>query len=342
MLKRLLFVFLFVLSALACWRVVSCSSAKPVISFYYWRTVYHLSEKEHQILTDLNVQRLYIRYFDVTADKEELHPTAVIQFEEKPSCEVIPVVYIKLDALEWKVLSAPSFALADSVMLLVRNISKSNEINFKEIQFDCDWNESTEKEYFKFIDRVRELNPELMVSSTIRLHQIKYQEKTGVPNVHTGTLMYYNMGRIAADTLNSIYDRDIARQYIGGLTDYNLPLNVAIPIFSWGVQSRGNQVVDLLNKINLAHLKNDTLFQQNSAREFTAIHNGVFEEVYFAQGDRLKLEYVSAEDIQGAIEDVSDFIRQPPREIILYDLDQLNFENQTYEKSFLFSLCNSF
>ena len=30
----------------------------------------------------------------------------------------------------------------------------------------------------------------------------------------------------------------------------DLPLNIAVPIFSWGVQSRGNAVVNLLNKID--------------------------------------------------------------------------------------------
>jgi hypothetical protein len=237
---------------------------------------------------------------------------------------------------------ASNFALADSVLLLINNISNAEGIEYKEVQFDCDWNESTEEEYFAFIDLIKERRPDLDITSTIRLHQVKYQEQTGIPNVHSGTLMYYNMGRIAADSLNSIYDRDIARQYIAGLDDYNLPLNIAIPVFSWGVQSRGNAVVDLLNKINFGELKSDTLFKQNSEREFEAKHNGIFEDVYFAKGDRLKLEYASPEDIRTAIQDISEYLQEAPKEIILYDLDELNFENQIYEKEFFHSLCASF
>jgi hypothetical protein len=97
-----------------------------------------------------------------------------------------------------------------------------------------------------------------------------------------------------------------------------------------------------LNKINFRELKSDTLFKQNSEREFEAKHNGIFEDVYFAKGDRLKLEYASPEDIRTAIQDISEYLQEAPREIILYDLDELNFENQIYEKEFFHSLCASF
>jgi len=340
--RKLTFIALAALALIVCWRILSYNSTKPVISFYYWKTVFELTEKEHQLLADLEVKRLYIRYFDVISSEEGLKPSAIVQFKEKPICEVVPVVYITTDAMVAKGEYASNFALADSVLLLINNISTEEGIEYKEVQFDCDWNESTEEEYFAFIDLVQERSPNLKVSSTIRLHQVKYQERTGVPNVHSGTLMYYNMGRIAADSLNSIYDRDIARQYIAGLDDYNLPLNIAVPVFSWGVQSRGNAVVDLLNKINFRELKSDTLFKQNSEREFEAKYNGIFEDVYFARGDRLKLEYASPEDIRTAIQDISEYLQEAPKEIILYDLDELNFENQIYEKEFFHSLCASF
>ena len=340
--RKSIFVALAVLAVIVCWRIVSCDSNKPVISFYYWKTVFELTEKEHQLLADLEVKRLYIRYFDVISSEQGLKPDAIVQFKEKPTCEVVPVVYITTDAMMAKGGYATNFALADSVLLLINNISRAEGIEYKEVQFDCDWNESTEEEYFAFIDLIQERSPNLMVTSTIRLHQVKYQERTGIPSVHSGTLMYYNMGRIASDSLNSIYDRDIARQYIAGLDDYNLPLNIAIPVFSWGVQSRGNAVVDLLNKISFSELKSDTLFKQNSEREFEAKYNCIFEDVYFAKGDRLKLEYASPEDIRTAIQDISEYLQEAPKEIILYDLDELNFENQIYEKEFFHSLCASF
>ena len=95
-------------------------------------------------------------------------------------------------------------------------------------------------------------------------------------------------------------------------------------------------------RVSSTQLKSDTLFTQISDRVFEAKHNGIFEDVYFAQGDRLKLEYASPEDIRTAIQDISEYLQETPKEIILYDLDQLNFENQIYEKEFFHSLCASF
>ena len=98
----------------------------------------------------------------------------------------------------------------------------------------------------------------------------------------------------------------------------------------------------LLNKISFSELKSDTLFQQISERVFEAKHNGVFENRYIAQGDRIKLEFATPADLKQAISDISKYIEEVPKEIILYDLDQINLQNQVYEKDFFHSLCASF
>ena len=320
----------------------SCSSTKPKLSFYYWKTVFQLSQQEHQLLSELQIDRLYIRYFDVVNQGGSIEPVGIVQFKEKPACEVVPVIYITNDAMQqigemWR-----PFSLSDSIAKLVTNISVAEGIVVNEIQLDCDWTESTEKVYFDLIEELRNKNPNIHFSSTIRLHQIKYKKSTGIPHVDSGTLMYYNMGRIGADTLNSIYDRSIAVQYLSELYDYELPLNLALPVFSWGVQIRGNDVVDLVNKIDFAALKRDPIFVQTSTREFVAKDNGVFENKYFAKGDRIKLEYATPDAIREAVKDVADHMLTSPKEIILYDLDELNFENQSYEKGFFASLCTAF
>jgi len=338
---RFILLFLGVLWGVS-WVFSACNTPKPKLSFYYWKTVFELTEREHQLLSELQIDRLYIRYFDVVVQNDGLEPVGIIQFKEKPSCEVVPVIYLTNEAMQhlegmWRPMN-----LADSIMKLVTNISVAEEIVVNEIQLDCDWTESTEKAYFNLVEELRNKNSNIHFSSTIRLHQIKYKERTGIPHVDSGTLMYYNMGSIGADTLNSIYDRSIALQYLSELYDYELPLNVALPIFSWGVQIRGNEVVDLVNKIDIAAIKKDSLFVQTSAREFVAQSNGVFENKYFAQGDRVKLEYATPQAIREAVADIADHVSSTPKEIILYDLDELNFENQSYEKGFFASLCTAF
>ena len=92
----------------------------------------------------------------------------------------------------------------------------TNHLKFKELQIDCDWTESTRDKYFHLLSTLRnelERNKQI-ISATIRLHQVKYAAITGIPPVHRGMLMYYNMGKINATDNNSVYDKKIAEKYI--------------------------------------------------------------------------------------------------------------------------------
>ena len=111
-----------------------------------------------------------------------------------------------------------------------------------EIQFDCDWTQSTKEKYFKFLRHFRQLqnDPTFQLSATIRLHQIKFANQTGVPPVNRGMLMFYNMADLESiKTPNSILDLEVAHQYIDSQTTYELPLDFALPIFSLGCPVSG-------------------------------------------------------------------------------------------------------
>jgi len=60
-----------------------------------------------------------------------------------------------------------------------------------EVQIDCDWTGSTKAVYFELLEL---LQKRFDLSVTIRLHQLKYQNKTGIPPVEKGVLMVYNVG----------------------------------------------------------------------------------------------------------------------------------------------------
>ncbi|MGG2305049.1 hypothetical protein ACE4Z6_26875, partial [Salmonella enterica] len=93
-------------------------------------------------------------------------------------------------------------------------------------QIDCDWTLGTKEKYFSLLKRIKE-RMALPLSCTIRLHQVKYQAKTGVPPVDRGMLMYYNMGHVEGATeTNSIYDPANADKYVSYVKDYPLPLDV--------------------------------------------------------------------------------------------------------------------
>ena len=307
--------------------LVACSAKTEKIdtAFYFWRTTFSLTQTEQQYLKDLDVKKLYIRYFDVGLQNKEAVPVAPVVFSQKPAgYNVVPVVYIKNEVF---LQNGAADSLAVKVYNYIQQINKSANISVNEIQFDCDWSLKSKQNYFQFIEEFKKLHPNL--SATIRLHQIKYPEKTGIPSVKTGVLMYYNMGVINASEDNSIYNQKTTKNYINSLKNYNLPLNIALPVFSWGVHVRSNQVTNLIGGLRVNDLTGDQ-FEKISENRYKVLKDVVFKGRYLAKDDEIKIEAVSADQLKEMMHDIKKNSKHKPNEIIFYDLNENNLK--AYEK----------
>ena len=147
--------------------------------------------------------------------------------------------------------------------------------------------------YTDFLEEVKKsISKDVKLSCTIRLHQVKYALKSGIPPVNRGTLMFYNMGDIYdQNESNSIYNLKNAEKYTAFIKDYKLPLDLALPIFRWYVHYRNNTVIGLITKkdmpitndiIHFSRRENNTNF--NVRTDF--LENGIF----YKTNDILKLE----------------------------------------------------
>lgn len=307
--------------------LVACSAKTEKIdtAFYFWRTSFSFTETEQQYLKDLNVKKLYIRYFDVALQNNQAIPVAPVVFNQKPEgYNVVPVVYIKNEVF---LQNNAVDSLAVKVYNYIQQINKSANVSINEIQFDCDWSLKSKQNYFQFIEEFKKLHPNL--SATIRLHQIKYPEKTGVPSVKTGVLMYYNMGVINAGDDNSIYSQKTAKNYINSLHNYKLPLNIALPVFSWGVHVRSNQVTNLIGGLRVNDLMGDQ-FEKINENRYKVVEDVVFKGRYLAKDDEIKIEAVSADQLKEMMHDIKKNSKHKPNEIIFYDLNENNLK--AYEK----------
>jgi hypothetical protein len=330
--KTLLLLVVFI-----CFSSCSNNHDSPKVTFYYWKTEFKLSQSEKEVLKSNNVETLYIRYFDIGLKDNTPIPIAPIHFIQKPEMHIVPVVYIKNEVL---VSSVNVQKLSQDIIKLIQDISNYHQLTYQEIQLDCDWTLESKFNYFKLINLCKKLSNKI-ISSTIRLHQVKFSSRTGIPNVDKGVLMYYNMGKIHADTLNSIYQRDIAKRYIKTLSQYPLELNIALPIYSWGIHIRNNRVIGLINKIKKKSFITDTnftLIQHNILLTKNSILKSGF---FFKKGDRIKIESISKLDIETMIGDLSDHVKTPPKEIIFFDLDDNNVDGYNYGPVFQ-KMCNSF
>ncbi|MBP7769990.1 MAG: hypothetical protein KA055_02600, partial [Aliarcobacter sp.] len=165
------------------------------ISFYSWENSFDASGINEKI-----DEKLYIKVLDIAySTKLELIST---DFKTIPK-DFIPVIYITNETMK-----NMDYELISSDIL--KTLKK---YDFNEVQIDCDWSDSSKSNYFNLLkDLKQKLNK--TISATIRLHQIKYYSKTGIPPVDYGVLMYYNMSNIGDfNTKNSILDNEIAKKY---------------------------------------------------------------------------------------------------------------------------------
>lgn len=107
--------------------LISCNeNNKPIISFYYWKTIFKLSETEKEVLTENNVRKIYIRYFDIDlhSKNENPIPLSPVRFQEKMNYfDIVPVIYIKN-----KVMLKANLDIED---LAQKSVGLVNEINSK-------------------------------------------------------------------------------------------------------------------------------------------------------------------------------------------------------------------
>ncbi len=273
------------------------------ISFYHWENSYNQKEIK---------QKVYIKVLDISySSKIEVINTI---FQTKPNDIFVPVVYITNDTMknvDYSIISNQ----------IIRNLKATN-LSFEELQIDCDWSSSTQSNYFKLLEDLKvKLNKTL--SATIRLHQIKYYVKTGIPPVDYGVLMYYNMSDISdINTKNSILDNDIAKKYHYNFDSYKLKLKLALPLYSQAIQFRDNKALDIFEGAEKKDF--DENFKALDDNKYEVINSTYFKGRYVYKGDIFRFEDSEKEDIKIAFDDFFKISKNRFNEVIFYTLKYEN------------------
>ena len=310
------------------------SSPKEVTrGIYYWKSVFKISADEQKVLDSCHVKKLYIKAFDLDWDlaKKRAIPKASIHFEEAllKNLEFVPTIFITNQVLKQTPDSQINI-LADFVKNHLKIVWKGN--SFNEIQFDCDWTISTQRKYFKLLVLLRKYFPEKQFSATIRLHQIKFAHKTGIPPVDRGMLMFYNMSDWKKSQIqNSIYDLDAASQYLATLDQYPVPLDVVFPIFRWSVFYRNNSFLTVINHIDNQILSSQKFLKKDENR-YTVLRDTTAFGLSLRKGDLIRAEEVDFDEILKGSQDLSKKISNQKLTFALYYLDQKNFSFYGQEK----------
>lgn len=318
--------------------LAACREPLPRVispSFYHWQSRLDITSAEYALLDSLAVDRLYLRLFDLDAPSsgKEIVPLAALQMSEPLAREmaIIPTVFITNRSL----VNLPSAHLPDLVAKVARKIRQQIETlkqtEVAELQFDCDWTPRSRAIYFRFLTLMKEEFPDQQISATIRLHQVKYPQQTGVPPVDRGMLMFYNMGEVDDPaTENSIFDWSLAEAYLGPLPDYPLALDLALPIFSWGVLFRDGQLTRLINNLRMEELGDTSRFKIIDDTWVELRKSTYLQGHYLYRGDRLRLEGVAPEDLVFAAEQLKGKINNPDITLAYYHLDSTTLKHFSY------------
>lgn len=315
--------------------IVACTQNKHNNAFYFWKSNYSLSETEQKVLKENQINTMYVHFFDVQWNIEKNAPIPVntVTFSDTIAYSIIPVIYIDNKVME-KITDSNIDTLSKNILQLINLIATKYHLSYHEVQLDCDWTLGTKQHYFSLLEDLKNhLNHSKQLSATIRLHQVKYKDKTGVPPVDKAVIMYYNMGDLEKKyETNSILNNIIAKKYVSHLSKYPLPYDVALPLFSWSVVFRNGKVIALKSAITEAELKNDTLFQKTNINHFIAKQSFFMHGLYLKEGDDIRLEIATYNDIINALNDIKDNSKTHKYNIILYHLNTDDIKRIGHEK----------
>jgi hypothetical protein len=314
------------------------SKQQITIGFYHWKKDLNLVDKEEEAMSSSKNTPLYLRCFDVDWDEERafIIPRSSLKIT-KPLSEntpVTPVVFLSNHIFE-AVPDSQMTAIVEIIWLrLAQNISQIEDsgAQISGIQFDCDWTLSTKDKYFKFLE-VMSNYASFDLSATIRLHQVKYAEKTGVPPVKRGMLMFYNMGDLDnPNTKNSILDLETAKLYVEHCKNYTLPLDIALPLFQWAVVTRDGRVVQLLNAANTSDFADEEMFQKLENGQYKALESTYVHGYFCYENDIIRLENASQEQLEAAATMLSNYLPKERRTLCFYHLDNIILQNHPYKE----------
>lgn len=310
-------------------------------AFYYWKSVFKLSDYEKHQLDSLHITTLYLKCFDVDWNDQLQQPLPVAKIQIPDAgvlqkINLVPVVFISNECIA-KIKTEQATQLAKNITVLIDKTVSGNKLKVNEIQIDCDWTGASKETYFGLLKKIKEFNPARKLSVTIRLHQVKYISKSGIPPADCGLLMCYNMGNLKNPaTENSIIDPVELKKYTGSLDKYPLPLDVAFSLFDWKVLFRKDGFKGLIQNLPDSLLHESFAIKKNN-RYFIS-KDTVLNGYSFFKDDVLRCESSDYRSVMAAASEINERLIRDSLRVSLFHLDSITLNK--YNKDELENIYN--
>ncbi|MEN0004279.1 MAG: hypothetical protein AAF798_09055 [Bacteroidota bacterium] len=312
--------------------LTACQPTPPTVqpSFYHWKSNFQPSHLAEATLQQLAPQRLYVRFFDVDWDfsRQAAIPKGEVQLNDLAALPyaITPTLFITNRTLK-HLPKAEIPVLAERIIQKIqRKAAQANAPLPTTLQLDCDWTQSTRDAFFTLLRAIRESYPELEeLSATIRLHQLRDRNIMGIPPIDRGMLMYYNMGDLEDwEEENSILNLEKAAPYEIGFRDYPLPLDLALPIYSWGLVFRQDRFLQIINDLRSSALTDTTYFEKIAANRYRIRKSTYLNGGYLYAGDQIRVEEMTPALVGEACQHLSTYFDADDFTVAFYHLDSAN------------------
>lgn len=313
-------------------------SARVNTSYYYWKTVYDPDSAEQAGLRNVGAKRIFIRMMDVDnqGPNGEAVPVSAITFREHlpDTLAAVPVVYIVNNVLRGLSVDQLEALAANICHFVSGKMKQAGKYGFDEFQIDCDWTATTRDNYFALLEAIRtQIDDTVRLTSTLRLHQVRNLRSSGIPPVDRVLLMCYNMGNLRQyGDHNSILDLNEMDNYLNGfLKEYPLPLDIALPLFSWPVVFRDHQYLGISKRLSTALFADTNLFSHQPGTTLYKL-KGALPAAGLRNGDVVRYEETRWEDLAEAAAFLARHKRKEEFTLLLYHLDNQVLKNFSDEQ----------
>jgi len=310
---------------------IGCQQKREVnTGFYYWKTVYQTNTVEQSYLQAAKSKKLFVRILDIDRNLNgEIAPVAPIKFKDPiPSnLELVPVVFIVNDILK-EINDVQIEKLAKNIVAFVHGkVKQAGKSSYAELQIDCDWTATTRSNYFALLEEVKKHLGNKAISSTLRLHQLKNQEKSGIPPVDKVLLMCYNMGNLRKyGTQNSILDVKELEKYVDkNLGYYPMPIDIALPLFSWAVVFRSQSYAGISKRLKFEDLQIKSNFIKSTNALYVVKTD--LPEFGLYKNDEIRFEASKFEDIKQSAVYLNRYLSGQTINLLFYHLDEPTLKN---------------
>ena len=297
--------FILVVS-LACFSGCGQRSTVVVPSAFHWRNSDPLNHSDREATASNGLQRIYFKILDIGWNPANgAYPVSSVtvpyawrNYSGKAgawtdSVELVPSIYIT-NTMFQKIGDAEVDQLATN---LLRKLRKECPLKIHGVMLDCDWTPTTKSRFFR-LTRIMNDSLHVPLIVTIRLHQFAHPGKTGVPPADRGMLMVYNVGQVhVPGSANSIFNKEEAEPYFRRSKPYPLPLDIALPAFSWGAHFRKGHFMGILQEeqINAAASRGLLTGSFTGTMQVTNEDNDRLPELHL--GDEVRMERMTPDVI---------------------------------------------